>query len=113
MAYTWTTGETITAEKLNNTGGGVLIVNCNYDESASKSTLDKTWKEIHDAYINGAKVLLFSADLNSGSETYSSLIQITNDDGSVKPFVVMFGNGNTYNTATEDGYPDDGSGDIH
>ena len=47
----WQTGDTITAEKLNNMeqgianagGGGVLIVN------ESNNTLDKTWQEISDA----------------------------------------------------------------
>ena len=52
MAYTpntWATGDTITAQKLNNmeqgiaNAGGVLIVN------VSNDTLDKTWQEISDA----------------------------------------------------------------
>lgn len=54
MAYTptnWQTGDTITAEKLNNMeqgiasagDGGLLIVN------ESNHTLDKTWQEISDA----------------------------------------------------------------
>lgn len=45
MAYVWTTGETITAAKLNATGGGVLQVT----ESDATHTLDKTWQEINDA----------------------------------------------------------------
>ena len=113
MAYTWSTGETITAEKLNNTGGGVLIVNETMNQSTLTGTLDKTWKEIHDAYINGAKVLLHSAvGVGSGSETYGSLLQITNAGSGTKPFSVTFTN-QEYATAAEDGYPDNGSGDIH
>lgn len=64
MAYekqTWTTGEVITQEKLNhmedgiaNAGGGALIVNATTttSESGTITTLDKTWQEIHDAFLS-------------------------------------------------------------
>jgi hypothetical protein len=55
MAYTpntWATGDTITAQKLNNmeqgiAGAGALFVNIDVDFG----TLDKTWQEIHDASL--------------------------------------------------------------
>lgn len=112
MAYTWTTGETITAEKLNNTGGGVLIVNETMDQSTLTGHLDKTWKEIHDAYINGVQILLRSAvGLETEGETYGSLSQITNAGETAKPFSVTFSL-NEYSSETEDGYPSTGSGPM-
>ena len=60
MAYvkqTWQTGDTVTSAKLNHmedgiaAAGGVLVV---HDVDG---TLDKTWQEIHDAFIaNGVVV---------------------------------------------------------
>lgn len=63
----WVTGHRITAEKLNhmedgiasaNSGGGTepLIVHDN------GGTLDKTWQEIHDAFVSGQNVLIFGTD---------------------------------------------------
>ena len=64
--HTWTNGEIITAEKMNNieegiaeieqgeSGGGseVLEVNLTIDVSTGTITADKTWQEIHDACPN-------------------------------------------------------------
>ena len=58
MSYekqTWTTGDTITAEKLNHIENGIenngtLVVNA--VESGDIITLDKTWQEIYDAFPN-------------------------------------------------------------
>ena len=58
MSYekqTWTTGDTITAEKLNHMEDGIenngtLVVNA--VESDDIITLDKTWQEIYDAFPN-------------------------------------------------------------
>ena len=65
MAYTptnWTTGDTITATKLNKLENGVanagsaLICTCN--NSGSGSVLDKTVQEIYDALENGTPVYI-------------------------------------------------------
>ena len=58
MSYekqTWTTGDTITAEKLNHMENGIenngpLVVNAT--TSNEVVTLDKTWQEIYDAFPN-------------------------------------------------------------
>ena len=56
--HTWVTGETITAEKLNNleegisSGGGAFIVEYN----ASTEAMTKTYKEIWDAMVAGLPV---------------------------------------------------------
>lgn len=52
MAYNWQNGELITAEKLNQTGG-VLVVHATFDSELQTTTLDKTWQEIYDAMRNG------------------------------------------------------------
>jgi len=114
MAYTkqtWATGDVITEEKLNHiedgitNAGGVLIVNNNYDESTSKNTLDKTWKEIHDAYINGVKILIHSVPAGlSARESYETVIGVYETSGIDEPFEVMFGE-SQYSTDSENGYP--------
>lgn len=68
MAYeptNWKAGDTVTSAKLNKLeqgvasagDGGVLIVSV--DETM---TLDKTWKEIHDALANGTIVVFSDSD---------------------------------------------------
>ena len=62
MSYTpttWTTGDTITATKLNKiengvaNAGSVLICNSSYSSQASAYVLDKTVQEIYDALLAG------------------------------------------------------------
>ena len=79
MAYTWTDGELITAEKLNNTGGGVLIVNANYDESTQVDTLDKTWQEINAAFPNNT-VLIKIVDENFNISKYLPVFRVNTDN---------------------------------
>lgn len=62
MSYTWTDGEVITAEKLNNTGGGGIF-DCVFSLGENVSC-DKTAEEITQAYLSGQyinAVLDFSA----------------------------------------------------
>lgn len=76
MAYkkqTWATGDVITEEKLNHiedglaNAGGVLVVNDN------DGTLDKTWKEIHDALVSGTNVIVsLTEETSSVSVDYIS-----------------------------------------
>lgn len=58
MAYTWTDGELITAEKLNNTGGGVLIVTPTFDSNKEIYVMDKTFGELYNAFTNGTTILV-------------------------------------------------------
>ena len=62
MSYTpttWTTGDTITATKLNKiengvaNAGSVLICNSSYSSEVSAFVLDKTVQEIHNALLAG------------------------------------------------------------
>lgn len=50
MAYTWTNGELITADKLNNTGGALI---CEATFDGADYVLDKTVQEIYDALLAG------------------------------------------------------------
>ena len=82
MSYTpttWTTGDTITATKLNKiengiaSAGGALI--CNFSFDGEDYYLDKTAGEIYDALISGtpAYILLSYGTLGaSGTGTYTS-----------------------------------------
>lgn len=74
---TWVTGEVITKEKLNHmedgiadSGGGSFLVILDEDTGA----LDKTWKEIHDAFASGKYVPVISVD---GSLTGSGMVTET------------------------------------
>ena len=67
MSYTpntWTTGDTITAAKLNNieqgiaNAGGVLICTSSYDGDLDKYVLDKTAQEIYEAFTGGTPVYI-------------------------------------------------------
>lgn len=108
----WSTGDTITAAKLNNieqgiADGGVLIVNLTYDDqTGDPDGLDKTWQEIHDATI------AFTRDefeISEGViETTINLITMVSNE---ERFIVVAGS-YTYVCQSPDEYPkvDDGGG---
>ena len=67
MAYTpttWTTGDTVTATKMNKiengiaNAGGVLVCNTNWDGDVEEYVLDKTAQEIYDAILGGTPVYI-------------------------------------------------------
>lgn len=68
MAYEWTNGELITAEKLNNTGGKFFIINATIDFNNSNEggfkevTFDKTYSQIREAIINNNYVQIIVND---------------------------------------------------
>ena len=75
MSYTWTTGEVITAEKLNATQGGVTIVtiSINFDEETGDETYtaDKTYAELSNIIENGGYVVAH----DEGNQMYLNLHQ--------------------------------------
>ena len=91
MSYTkqtWETGDVITADKLNHMedgiadagGGGALTIGCIITTSGNKTyyTLDKTWKEIHDAYVGGTPcVVSITSDEGEGT-TGNYMYLVTN-----------------------------------
>jgi len=117
---TWNAGDVITEEKLNHiedgisNAGGVLIVNENYNEDIG-STLDKTYKEIRNAYDSGTIVMIRRVE----SQCFvTGFVASKNGNG----FIInahIIGNTNviSYSTSFEDGYPeltiaDDGGGGV-
>ena len=115
MSYekqTWVYKDEITAEKLNHMeqgiadasqGGGTsgtLIVNqtVTVDGSGSIATLDKTWREIKDAFPN--VIIHFNSD---GFESWDSIYTIIYDEEESAPYEVRAQV--EFTTSSEDGYP--------
>lgn len=121
MSYektTWSSGDVITAEKLNKIENGVensnsvLIVHRVSGDGGY--ALDKTWKEIHDAYVSGIPCILEDIDERGGevSTTYQPCSridsQVHNDSSQVaNTYGVTFDG--SYDTDSENGYPFMGS----
>ena len=85
-------------------GGGRLMVNVTTEGGIS--TLDKTWKEIRDAFVSGATVIL--NDINADTyNTYMQIISVTHRV-SAGNYVVTDGLDTDYVTNTENGYPSAG-----
>lgn len=101
---TWKTGDTITEEKLNHmedgiaSGYDVLVVNNIIDENENE-TLDKTWKEIYDALMNGITVYLKYPAESSKYYIYA-LRGLSFTDG----YFAVFDD-HQYSTDSENGYP--------
>lgn len=90
MAYTptnWTTGDTITAAKLNKIeqgiadggGGGALVIECNssfIDAIESNSSLDKTFEEIHTALSSGTPCYIHVENGNSDTAYGAAMLPV-------------------------------------
>jgi len=113
MAYekqTWHTGDVITEEKLNHmedgiASSGMFVVGGTYDESTQTTTLDKTYKEIVDAFNAGQNVVL--KNLN-GPATYINPLAFYS--GQTNDFEVDFFDFNnmvvtSFWVDSENGYP--------
>ncbi len=107
---TWNTGDVITEEKLNHmedgiaSCGGMMAVNSNHDSGTNTYTLDKTWKEIYDAYMSGINVYTKYEVAENGSLTIELLGRIERLQSS---YEASFGI-TTYSTDSENGYPKSG-----
>lgn len=105
----WKSGDTITSAKLNKLenglaeasgggGGGVLVVH------STNGTLDKTWKEIHDAMGTSLAILLADSEYNGFTVSVGCEADWEGGD-----YWVGFGdfhsNVTIFLTDSEDGYP--------
>lgn len=82
MSYTWTNGELITAEKLNETGGsggGVLFIDFLCDEGEPRCELDKTWQEIYDAFTSGVVCIKRRIDEEYNMSSWRMIIGVDFD----------------------------------
>lgn len=107
---TWKTGDVITEEKLNHmeegiASGGVFVVGGTYDESTTTTTLDKTYKEIVDAFNAGQNVILKSFD--GGETSISPLVSYGTDKNTlIVRFISYYDQVITiYSADSENGYP--------
>ena len=113
MSYTptnWKSGDIVSAEKLNKLeqglaeccgGGTPLMVNTtavNGIGGMITFTLDKTWQEIHDAFMNGTSVLI---NETNGTELVSGVFNVEND------YTITVGANDPISLSTEtaDGHP--------
>lgn len=93
MSYTptnWKDGDIVTAEKLNKlengvAGGGTLIIHINVDELTGMRTLDKTLKEINDAFMVG-KVCIVVLNDNPSENTIINHTVISEMAGGIVSF---------------------------
>ena len=79
--------------------GGVLIVNAALDIGTLTATLNKTWKEINDAFVAGTNVIITMTD---GANFYKYMLEVViNGSGSYSIQAADV----TYSTDNENGYP--------
>jgi len=87
MSYTpheWTTGETITAGKLNHLENGVAgnqILTISLTLDGEYYVMDKTWKEISDAFEDGIPSFLFDSLSNDGTTETLPITSAYVDEG--------------------------------
>lgn len=114
MAYNktvWQTGDTITAEKLNNIENGiagtVLVVNYSEDPNIpNKFVFDKTWQEIYDVFSAGGLVTVGYSFNDGGYEgvNRNPVVEVYSGEGTYA--VGYRENRISYaNTDSADGYP--------
>ena len=96
MAYTWTNGELITADKLNQTGGGDIVFG-----GAEDSTLDMTWQDIHDA-MSAHKLVIIANDDGNNFVEYFIITTVHEADGS---YYVVTSDAIMYVASSANGYP--------
>ena len=114
MAYEkniWKTGDIVTSAKLNHMEDGIadgtfLITVVIDPESPSMATLDKTWKEIHDAFLEGKQcVVVWDQSYDDNVSTAWSIVSELSISNGL--YHVTFGyNSNMFSTSSEDGYPE-------
>lgn len=86
-------------------GGAVLIVNGSDDVEVM--VLDKTWKEIKDAFIAGTSVLIHYADTEFEDNRYVLVDGITHNGEQYYVYVnSSIGGADSFATLSENGYPE-------
>ena len=78
----WQSGDTITAAKLNNiengiADGGVLVVNCTYDDDLGKYVLDATYSQI----VASSEAVVYSGSPQQPTAVYRARITQTMEMG--------------------------------
>lgn len=111
MSYTktnWETGDTITAEKLNNlengVAGNVFVIG---EETVDLTTkiLNKTWKEILTAMSNGSLCMILETDTNYARADFLQIAFMDDEDPQNITYSVSTIDHFAYSTDSENGYP--------
>ena len=97
----WKTGDVITAERLNGMQKEPLIITETVADYVG--TLDKTWKEIHDAFYSGRPCIFSLDDGHDYNGLYS--ISLVYQGGS-EQFTVNDVYNHSWSATTENGYPE-------
>jgi len=104
MSYTWTDGELITAEKLNQTGKNDFIVTVHniYDYSTGlyTSTFDKTPEECLNALAGGAtiKIHITHEDADTGERWDDGVFTVTQPPIDMSSDFAIFAKSEAYNS---------------
>ena len=104
MAYTWTNGELITANKLNQMGGS----DNTFPVGMNEDGLDKTWTEIYDAVTSGKLVYMYWYDTGDVIGNLLFLRSIIYDSGEANPYriyITGWDDSMGYAASSADGYP--------
>lgn len=110
MAYTWKDGELITAEKLNNTGSGGLVVNTTIEvqEGRTTVTMDKTWQEIYDASLTCSVIVRTVVQSEAGFSgwSFAPLEAVVQNPSSSPAYMVgVYGNEEPFVANSSSDYP--------
>lgn len=112
MAYTpttWSSGDTITATKLNKIEqgivgvGGILVVTATINSTTGFTSLNKTWQEIHDALIAGENVNIVANVENTVVIYFVDMVDVSNNVYSIHSFNTM--DNVNFSTDSASGYP--------
>ena len=88
-------------------GGGAAALIVNGSDDAEVVALDKTWKEIKDAFIAGTSILIHYADTDEADNLYALVNGIANYSGQYYVYVNSAINGvDSFTTLSENGYPE-------
>ena len=113
MAYTpttWSSGDTITATKLNKIEqgivgvGGILVVTVTINSTTGFASLNKTWQEIHDALIAGENVNIVFSNENTVAIYFVNMVDVSDNIYSIHSFNDATGSVDFF-TDSASGYP--------
>lgn len=87
-------------------GGSPLLIHATYDESEQTTTLDKTWREIKDAYLSVGCIVdnsQYNDYWKKWDYSYKPLKSVDSSDEN--SYYVRTFDGMDFRTTSEDGYP--------
>ena len=86
-------------------GGGGSVFAVTVTEEGTTWTCDKTWKEIHDAFLAGDSVYFNLPVYDEGDEKYAALTTVSVTSGQYNAYFMNDSYAEFFATSAEDGYP--------